>query len=74
MLRVGFTTENKALTEDYQKQVDEMFFYNYQCCIRKNNITQDIPTYPSDDEENATISDLAQKDKDPDAPGSSTGQ
>ena len=51
-----------------------MFFYNYQCCIRKNNITQDIPTYPSDDEENATISDLAQKDKDPDAPGSSTGQ
>ena len=51
-----------------------MFFYNYQCCIRKNNITQDIPTYPSDDEENATISDLAQRDKDPDAPGSSTGQ
>lgn len=55
-IRVRFIVENEALTEDYQKQVDEMFFYGYQCCMRKNGITQDIPIYPSDDEENTTVS------------------
>ena len=39
---------------DYQKQADEMFFFGYQCCMRKNDITHDIPNYPSD-EEDATI-------------------
>ena len=59
-IRVRFTVENEALTENYQKQVDEMFFYGYQCCMRKNGITQDIPTYLSDDEKNATVSSPAQ--------------
>ena len=51
-----------------------MFFYDYQCCIRKNGTTQDITTYPSDDEKNATVSDPAQGNKDLDAPSPSTGQ
>lgn len=51
-----------------------MFFYGYQCCMRKNGITQDIPTYLSDDEKNATVSSPAQGDKGSDAPGPSTGQ
>ncbi|RVW23366.1 hypothetical protein CK203_100795 [Vitis vinifera] len=72
-LRAGFTVEKEALTEDYQKQVDEMFFYGYQCCMRKND-TQDVSTYPSDDEENTTINGPAQGDKDPDASSPSTGQ
>lgn len=60
----GFVAE-EALTEDYQKQVDKMFFYGYQCCMRKNRITQDILSYPSDKEKDATISGPAQKNKDP---------
>ena len=39
-LRVGFAVEKETLIEDYQKQVDEMFFFGYQCCMRKNGITQ----------------------------------
>ncbi|KAL6319709.1 hypothetical protein AAG906_026781 [Vitis piasezkii] len=61
--KVGFTVDKEALTRDYQKQVDEMFFYGYQCCMRKNAITQDIPTYSFDDEKN-----------DLDSPSPSTGQ
>lgn len=51
-----------------------MFFYNYQCCIRKNGIKHDIPNYPFDGEEDATVSGPTQGDKDPDTPGPSTGQ
>ena len=51
-----------------------MFFYSYQCCMRKNGIKHDIPNYPSDDEENAIVSSLAQGDKDPDAPSPFTEQ
>lgn len=38
-IRVGFTVKKEALTEDYQKQVEKMFFYCYQCCMMKNGIT-----------------------------------
>lgn len=38
-VRIGFVAEKKMLTGDFQKQVDEMFFYGYQCCMRKNGIT-----------------------------------
>lgn len=73
-LQVKFTTEKEVLTKDYQKQVDEMFFFGYQCCLRKNNITQDIPTYPSNDEEDATVSGPILGDKDPYAPSPFTRQ
>ncbi|RVW22289.1 hypothetical protein CK203_107769 [Vitis vinifera] len=53
-LRAGFAAEKEELKVDYQKQADEMFFFGYQCCMRKNDITHDIPNYPSD-EEDATI-------------------
>lgn len=57
-LWVGFAVENEALMEDYQQQVDEMFFFGCQCCMRKNDITQDIPSYPYD-EDDATVSSPA---------------
>ena len=40
-----------------------MFFFGYQCCMRKNYITHNIPSYPFD-EEDATIRGPAQGDKD----------
>lgn len=58
-LQVKFTAENEALTKDYQKQVDEMFFYGYQCSMRKNRITQDIPNYPLNKEKDVTVSGCA---------------
>lgn len=72
-LRAGFTAEKNELEKDYQKQVDEMFFFDYQCCIRKNDITQNIPSYPSNDED-ATVSGLAQENKNSDAISPSDGQ
>ena len=72
-LRAGFIAEKEELKEDYQKQVDEMFFFGYQCCIRKSDITYDIPNYLYD-EEDATVSGLAQGDKDSDAVGPFDGQ
>ena len=50
-LRVGFAAQKKELEDEYQKQVDDMFFFGYQCCMKKNDITQDTPSYPSDDED-----------------------
>lgn len=52
-LQAGFAAE-KELEEDCQKQVDDMFF-GYQCCLKKNDNSQDIPNYPSN-EKDATIS------------------
>ena len=72
-LRVGFTTEKKELEEDCQKQINKMFFFGYQCCMRKNVITQDIPNYFSD-KEDAIVSSPTQGDKDPNAVGLSDGQ
>ena len=70
-LRVGFIVEKKELEKNYQKQIDEMFFFGYQYCMRKNDIIQDILRYPSDEEENATVSGPTQEEKDPDATGPS---
>lgn len=58
-LWVWFIAEKKELEKDYQEWVDEMFFFGYQCCMRKNDITQDIPSYPFDEEEEATVSGSA---------------
>ena len=48
-LRVGFAAQ-KELETEYQKQVDEMYFFDYRCCMKTNDITQDIPFLPSNDE------------------------
>ncbi|RVW64564.1 hypothetical protein CK203_048493 [Vitis vinifera] len=36
---------------EYQKQVDEMYFFGYRRCMKKNDIMHDIPSLPSDDED-----------------------
>ena len=59
-LQAGFTTQKEALEADYQKQIDDMFFYYYQCCIKKHGITQDTPSFSSDDEDEV-LDDLAQR-------------
>ena len=41
-----------------------MFFFSYQCCMKKNDIAQDTPNYPSDDDD-AITNDSTQEDKDP---------
>ena len=28
-----------------------MFFYGYRCCMKKQDIANDTPSFPSDDEE-----------------------
>lgn len=43
-----------------------MFLFGYQYCMRKNDIAHNIPRYPFD-EEDATVNDPAQGDKDSDA-------
>ena len=50
-LRTGFAAQKERLEGEYQKQVDDMFFFGYQCCMKKHGITQDTPSYPSDDKE-----------------------
>ncbi|RVW91808.1 hypothetical protein CK203_045906 [Vitis vinifera] len=47
----GFAAQKKNLEAEYQKQVDEMYFFSYRCCMKKNGITQDILSFPSDDED-----------------------
>lgn len=49
-LRAGFEVQKKELEKEHQKQVDEMYFFGYRCCMKKNDITQDIPSLPYDDE------------------------
>lgn len=49
-LQAGFAAQKEELKGKYQRQVDDMFFFSYQCCMKKNSITQDIPIYPSDGE------------------------
>ncbi|RVW83249.1 hypothetical protein CK203_039619 [Vitis vinifera] len=41
----------KELETEYQRQVDEMFFFDYHFCMKKNGIMHDIPSLPSDDED-----------------------
>ncbi|KAL6314406.1 hypothetical protein AAG906_022489 [Vitis piasezkii] len=35
---------------DYQKQVDDMFFFGYRCCMKKYDIKRDIPSIPPGEE------------------------
>lgn len=41
----------------YQQQVDDMFFYDYHCCMKKHDITDDIPSIPFNDEDEAIWGD-----------------
>ena len=50
-LRAGFATQKEDLKVDYQKQVDDMFFYGYRCCMKKHGIAQDTLSFLSDDED-----------------------
>ena len=50
-MEVGFVAQKKELETKYQRQVDEMYFFSYRCCMKKNNIMHDIPFLPSDDED-----------------------
>lgn len=56
----GFTKQKKALEATYQKQVDDMFFYSYWCCMKKHGITQDTSSFSSDDEDEV-LNDLTQR-------------
>ena len=38
-LWVGFSAQKEDLEANYQKQVDDMFFNDYQCCMKKHDIT-----------------------------------
>lgn len=37
-LRVGFIAKNEGLEGKYQKQVDDMFLFDYRCCMKKQGI------------------------------------
>ncbi|RVW97710.1 hypothetical protein CK203_028090 [Vitis vinifera] len=39
----------KELETEYQRQVDEMYFFGYRCCMKKNGIMHDIHSLHSDD-------------------------
>lgn len=54
-IRVGFAKEKKEMEVAYQQQVDDMFFYNYRYCMKKHDITNDIPSIPSDDEDETML-------------------
>ncbi|KAJ9707533.1 hypothetical protein PVL29_002529 [Vitis rotundifolia] len=49
-LQVGFAAQTKELEGEYKKQVDDMLFFSYCCCMKKHGIIQDTPNYPLDDE------------------------
>ncbi|KAJ9685495.1 hypothetical protein PVL29_017512 [Vitis rotundifolia] len=52
----GSEQENARLRKEIEElrsgfEVDEMYFVGYRCCMKKNDITHDIPSFPSDDED-----------------------
>ena len=50
-MEAGFAAQKKELEIEYQRQVGEMYFFGYHCCMKKNDIMHDIPSLPSDDED-----------------------
>lgn len=71
-LRAGFVAQKEELEDKYQKQVDDMIFIGYRCCMKKHGITQDTPNYPSDDED-IVVGSPAQGDGDTVVAGSTGG-
>lgn len=51
----SFAKEKKKLKAAYQQQVDAVFFYGYYCCMKKHVITNDIPSIPSNEEDEAEL-------------------
>ena len=49
-LKSEFAAEREELEADYQKQVDDMFFFGYRCCMKKNGIKRDVPSIPPGEE------------------------
>lgn len=60
-LQARFATQNEDLEADYQKQVDDMFFYSYWCCIKKHDIANDTSSFPFDDEEDEFLGSPTQE-------------
>ena len=46
-----FAAEREELEVDYQKQVDEMYFFDYRYCMKKHGIKRDVPSIPPGEEE-----------------------
>ena len=38
-LQAGFVAQKEELEGEYQKQVDDIFFFGYRCCMKKHGIT-----------------------------------
>ena len=55
-LRAGFAAQKKGLEVDYQKQVDDMLFCGYWCCMKKHDIANDTLNFPFDDEDDEFFS------------------
>lgn len=45
-----FVAEREELEADYQKQVDDMFFFGYRCYMKKNGIKRDVSSIPPGEE------------------------
>lgn len=50
-LEARFATERMELESAYQKHVDEMYFFGYRCCMKKNGIKRDVPSIPPGEED-----------------------
>ena len=50
-LEIRFAAQKKELEAEYQKQVDEMYFFSCCCYMKKNGIINDIPSLSSNDED-----------------------
>ena len=50
-MKAEFAAQKNELETKYQRQVDEMYFFCYCCCMKKNDIMHDIPSLLSDDED-----------------------
>ncbi|KAJ9684588.1 hypothetical protein PVL29_016853 [Vitis rotundifolia] len=61
-LRAGFAAKKEDLEANYQKQVDDMFFYCYRCCIKKHDIANNTLNFLSDDEDDEFLGGPVQGD------------
>ncbi|KAL6347041.1 hypothetical protein AAG906_012292 [Vitis piasezkii] len=50
-MEASFAAQKKELEEEYQQQADEMYFFGYRCCMKKNGIMHDTPSFPSDEDD-----------------------
>ena len=50
-MEASFAAQKKKLEEEYQQQVDEMYFFGYHYCMKKNGIMHDTPSFPSNEKD-----------------------